>query len=354
MKNLLVVVAAAALVALLVAGFGCAKEPATSVAGDDTAVLASAGGVTVRVNEIRAELEHMDPADRERILGSETELQKYLYEALVIRLLIDEARQAGLNGDSEFTYKMRQAEHRTLFTRYQEYWAEHNLTVSDSEIKAFYEGNPDQFSHGELLEVMAWHTPDQAKALAARAGLVAGGIPTMVCAQYGLQEVPEERLPRRIPRDRVANDQLFQQVIFKLADRQYSEPQKMGNMWIIFYRGTTIAPKTFTMDEVRDQIVDYLRAQRFETAFKEYAENVKQKNQPTYNNAAFADLGLGAAAAPAVAAAPAPGAPAAVAPAAPAPVAPAVAPAPAAPVRSQAAPAAPVAPAAAPAPAPQR
>lgn len=327
MKNLLVVLAAAALVALLVTAFGCAKDPAaTTMAGDDSAVLASAGGVTVTVDQIRAELEHMDKADRERILGSETELQKYLYEALVIRLLLEESRKVGLNSDSEYAYKMRQAEHRTLFTRYQEYWAKHNLTVSDSEITAFYQGNPGQFSHGELLEVMAWHTPDQAKALAARAGLVAGGIPTMVCAQYGLQEVAEDKLPRMIPRDRVANDELFKNVIFKLADRQYSEPLQMGNMWVIFYRGTTIAPKTFTIDEVRDQIVDYLRAQRFESAFKAYAENVKQQNQPTYNNAAFAELGVGRAAAPV----PAPGtsAPAAAVPAAPAVAAPVPAPAP--------------------------
>ncbi len=315
MKNLLVVVLAAALVALLVSVVGCGKDAATGAA-DNSAVLAAAGDVKVTVDEIRAELEHMSIQDRARILGSEEALKKYLGEALLIRMMVAKAKEAGLSTDTEYQYKLRQAEQRTLFTRYQEYWAKQNLLVSDSEVAAFYAAHPEQFKHGRLLEVRAWLTTDKAKADAARAALVGGGNPVTISQQFGLKEQP---MPAIIQEEQVANNPLFVQVILKMQDRSYSAPVMVEGKWAIFWRGETVQPKTLTLDEVREQIIDYMRGERFETAFKEYADTLRNQNAPTYTDALFAELGFK----PAAATTPAASAPAAAAPATAVPATPA-------------------------------
>ncbi len=334
MKNLLVVLAGAALVAALAMVAGCPKGPETAVVADDSPVLASAGEVKVTLAEIRAELEHKDKAVREEILKSPESLQEYLNNALLARQVVALARTANLHTDTEHQFQLRQAENGVLFSRYKRYWAEQNIPVSDTEIAQFYAEKHDEFSHGDLLEMSAWAAPDKATAEQARAVLVGGGSIAQAVRQFGLEELGERQLPPIIPLDKVRNDDFFKQHILPLRDGQFSQVIPAGNAFLIFHRRNTIAAKTFTLDEVRAEIATILRSRQFDAAFGTFTDGLRTQQQPVFETSLYAELGVAPAATPAVPAmSPAAPATAPAAPVAPAvPATPAAAP-PAAPVQ---------------------
>lgn len=316
MKNLLVVLAGAALVAALAMVAGCPKGPEAAAVADDSPVLASAGEVKVTLAEIRAELEHKDKAVREEILKSPESLQEYLNNALLARQVVALARTANLHTDTEYQFQLRQAENGVLFSRYKRYWAERNIPVSDTEIVQFYAENHDDFSHGELLELSAWVTPDKAKAEQARAVLVGGGSIAQAMRQFGLTQLDERRLPPMIPLAEVQNDPFFKQHILTLRDGQFSPVIPAGNAFLIFHRRNTIAAKTFALDEVREEIATILRGRRFDEAFGAFTDGLRAQQQPVFETSLYAELGVvPAAPSPAPVAAPAVSA---VAPAVPA------------------------------------
>lgn len=294
MKNLMVVLTLVALVAMVVLLVGHLQGPAATATdgGDVSAVLASAGGMTVRIDEIRGDLEHMNEQDRAQVLGSAEEFKKYVTDQLLGRIMIEEARKLGLAGDSEYNYKIRQAEQAVLYGRYIDYWREKNIVISDSEINSCYQSNIAEFRHGDLVGAIVWIGETLENVQKARALLLAGAASELVERQCMVQAKPLQVDLAKVP---PAQQRLFT----SLRDGEYSQPLQDQGTWAILRRVKMVPAGTAPLSEVREKIVAYLSKQRFRTEFLAYNETLKTQNPLNFNTELFAQLGV-AAAAPAV------------------------------------------------------
>jgi len=270
---------------------GCPAPEEESAVGTSQAAspsLASAGNAIVTMDQARAELEHL-PEEIQTDLTNGEEFKKYLTDAITLQLLVEEAKSAGLNSDSEYIYQMREAEKELLIKRFQEHWITTNVIISDSEIAAFYQENPAKFRHGDLLHVMAWGTPSADDARAAHAALKRGEEPGSVVREHRLQSQP---FPPVVEIADVRENPLFQQIIIPMEDGSFSDPIPIEETFIIFHRVETVAAKSYSPEEAHDEIIDYLRGQKAGDAFRDYLSGLKDANPIDFNEALFGQLGV--------------------------------------------------------------
>lgn len=290
--------------ALLLLLWGCARQPATTETPVDAAgALARSGDALVGADEIRDQIEHLSPEIREQLLKNPELFQKFVADAVLMKILIGEARGAGLASDTEYQFKLREAEKQILFFRFREQWIGRNVSdsdslVSDSEIQTFYLHNPNRFRHGEMVRVRAWGGASEARTQQARAALRAGAPIGEVVTRFNLREAPMQQDAYEIAKAK--EDPVFARFIIPLKDGQYSEIVPIGeDKFVIFLRAATLPARTVPLAEAHEQIAAYLKSQRADQAneraskaFEEYIDSLRTQHQVDFNAEQFKVFGM--------------------------------------------------------------
>lgn len=277
--------------ALLLLIWGCAKQPATTETPVDAATaLARSGEMLVSTDEIRDQIEHLPAEIREQLFKKPDIFQKFVADAVLMKVLIGEARGSGLADDTEFQYKLREAEKEILFLRYREYWLERNVSISDSEIQNFYLTHPEEFKSGEMVKVRAWGGTNESQAQRALAALRTGAPIDEVMTRFNLRESPMQQDAYEIAQAKT--DPVFARFIMPLKDGQFSEVIPFREKFVIFQRVGTLPARNVPLEEARERIAAYLKNDRAKPAFEGYIDSLRTQHQVDFNAEQFKVFGM--------------------------------------------------------------
>jgi peptidyl-prolyl cis-trans isomerase C len=111
-------------------------------------IVATFAGEKMSLDDFQAEVEKL-PAQVKPLLSSPERRRKFLENFILSKLLVDDAKRRGLDKDEEIKRQLDEMEKRLIlqkvFTDLQQ-----NVVVTDEEVKAYYDANPDEFTTTEI------------------------------------------------------------------------------------------------------------------------------------------------------------------------------------------------------------
>ena len=255
-------------------------------AGDLGAVLATVDHVEITVGELQERLNRMSPYIRARYTSLEQK-KEFLDSLIRFEVLAKEAEQRGFGKDPEVVRTMKQVMIQKLMR--DEF--EVKLTpdsITDADIKAYYDGHLDEFVKPEEVRAAAIvvKTKDQAARVAAEAGGEAGqtnkGFRDLV-AQYSADE--DSKLRGGDLRWMAAGSKDVPAPVvtaaFALAttgDVSGVIDDGKGGFWILKQTGRRKA-MTRTLDEASQQIRNKLYRERRVDAQKKFIDVLRSKTK---------------------------------------------------------------------------
>lgn len=138
---LAIVVAGVLLVGFL--GFGSKKD-----------VVASVGGERITLTDLQDRIKTYPPQFSAALQQKENKI-KVLDQMIDEKLLLVAAKKSGIEKTKEYKTQIENAQNQLLLATYIKDKVEKNAVVSDEEVKAFYQNNPNQFK--ELEQRRASH-----------------------------------------------------------------------------------------------------------------------------------------------------------------------------------------------------
>lgn len=140
MKKIIIYISAFAMIAVLASG--CAKKPSS-----DTIVLAKISNSTITLGEFNAKIAKL-PSYYQRVIVQNK--MRYLEEMIAEKLFYEDAVRKGLNNDKEVAEIVKDAKKRFVIAKLIKNEIDDKTTVSEDEIKAFYEANKDTMKTPEM------------------------------------------------------------------------------------------------------------------------------------------------------------------------------------------------------------
>jgi len=133
--------------ALPACGPGKETEQAARVEGAGE-VVATYGKHKLTLDDFEAEVEKLPP-QVQPMLSSPERRKQFLETFIISQLLIDEARAKGLDKDEEIRKQVEETEKRLILQRaYGD--LQQAVSVTDAEVEAYYNANPNEFSTAEI------------------------------------------------------------------------------------------------------------------------------------------------------------------------------------------------------------
>jgi len=145
-----------------------------------------------------------------------------------------------------------------------------NLMVTPSEVTDYYQEHSSEFFLPETAVLDTIFATDKAKADASREALIAG---------KPFEDVFKE-FSDRANLGSVQRGQLKEELedfVFGLSPDKPSEPYAFDNGYYIFVLRKIVPPSRRSLEEVKSEIQKKLEGERFEKAYKEWIEKLKEK-----------------------------------------------------------------------------
>lgn len=274
--------------AVLVLMFSSANAQEEKAKGEE--ILADVNGVKITMGDFEEEVAGL-PAQYQRAIGANK--RKFLDELILRELLSQEAIGKGLDKDKEVISALEKLKKRLVAQKLVEKVIE-DISVSDDELKKYYEENPDEFKTPEQVNaahilVKVEESGDEAEDKAALQK--AEGILKKVRDGADFSELAKENSDcpsgtrggelGYFSRGMMVPE--FEEAAFKLKTGEVSGivKTKFGYHIIKALDRKEAGQKGF--DEVRDEIEKGLLGEKQRSAFNDYTEALKEKAKITVN-----------------------------------------------------------------------
>ena len=137
-------------VALVLAACGKKKEeagPSSKIEGGGE-VVATYGGEKLTLDEFGAEVEKLPPQIKP-LLSAPDRRKQFLENYVLSQLLVEEGEKKGLDKDEDIRKQLEEMKKRLILQKvFQD--VQQSATVSDAEVKTYYDGHPDEFSNAQV------------------------------------------------------------------------------------------------------------------------------------------------------------------------------------------------------------
>lgn len=166
MKTKIILVYAAVL-ALTVSGFGCAKKPSS-----DDKVLARISNKEITLGQFKERIAKL-PAYYQSIVDKNK--KRYLDEMILEMMFYEEAVREGLANDKEVKELLKEAKKKVLVAKLIKNEVEDKASVSEAEIRQYYEANKEQFKTPVIWRASHILVPTEKEAKEVEDALAKGG-----------------------------------------------------------------------------------------------------------------------------------------------------------------------------------
>lgn len=282
-------------IVMMMAVAGCTTEksavPSVEADADGSRVVATVGNETIMEADIEALMQEIPEQARQQYASPEgrRELVSGLAE---IKMLSLEARKQGLDKSPEMSRRIELMGEQ-LLARELATSAVKKISVSDEDISAYYNDNPEEFVAGPRAKLSHILVDSEEKALSVLARLKKGEdfaalareLSTCPSSQRG-GDLGWAEKGMMVPE--------FENVAFALEKGQRSEVVKTSFGYHVIRCDDAEQQRQIALDEARGKIEQQLRTQRSEEAIQSLIEQVKKDHPLSLNEEYFSDDQAGA------------------------------------------------------------
>jgi len=262
----------------LLAAAGCTsskQEPAApSAPAKSGPVVAEVNGATITLDEFKKEIENLPP-----YLKPMTETmdgRKEMLETMVIReMILQEAAKEKIDESPQVKEKLADLRKRLIVEAYLKKKVEEKASITDDEIKKFYEENKDKFKHGEQIRASHILVKDEKKLAEAQEALKKGTPFEEVAKKYSTDGAAAKggdlgwfgkgsMLPE------------FEKAAFALKEGEISAPVKTKFGTHLIKLTGKRAAGSLPLEEVKDQIRQALLPQKQKEVFEKVKDELKK------------------------------------------------------------------------------
>ncbi len=274
-----------ALLALFADGVSAAAKDKPGIAdADRNPVFVRAGKYTVTAEDFQHELDLF-----RRLAGTEPddEIRKNLFQNLIDRaVLLSEVYKQGIDREPDVQTKLRTA---TEFSLVQELLKRRfggSLAPTDSEIREFYTANRANFTAPERRDILYLTVPTKEAAEKIRAEAVRSKDFRKTVVKYVPPKTRErEYFMQAMARNRLVAD--FGDKVFALKPGEISAAFRTSAGWHVALVTKTYPPAELFLDDVQDDIRQYLYTSKRDALAQEWLKELRLKNDVTVNGDRF-------------------------------------------------------------------
>jgi len=286
------VIKSAATVACVVALFGCTgkKDAEVKKEGKPSGpVLAEVAGTTITVDAFKKEVENLPPYLKP--MTETAEGRKEMLETMIIReLIMQEAIKEGIENAPAVKEKLEELKKRLVVEAYLKKKVEEQATVSDEELKKFYEQNKDKFKTGDQVKASHILVKSEKEAKELLAQIKGGANFEELAKKYSADGAAAKggdlgwfSKGSMIPE--------FEKVAFAMKENQVSDIVKTKfGYHIIKLTGMRPAGER-TFDDVKEQIKTSLQPAKQQEAFQKLKEDLKKSSKYSIKEDVLKGLG---------------------------------------------------------------
>lgn len=243
-------------------------------------IIATVGEKEITKDDLNVALQH---APKNQAMQFNTpEGRKYLLSEMVTQeMLYLDAKERGLDQNEDFLKEVETMKENLL----KQYAINHLLkgvTVSDDEVREYYEQHPEQFVAQESMRARHILTNDEATAKMILDEIKGGKSFEDAAAQYS--ECPSRAQGGDLghfERGKMVPE--FEEAAFALETGAMSDLVKTQFGYHIIKVEEKKGPQTIAFDEVKGQIQDYLLRNKQNQLYREYTNQLKDKYEITIN-----------------------------------------------------------------------
>jgi peptidyl-prolyl cis-trans isomerase C len=240
-------------------------------------VLASYNGKNFTLGDYRAALSSLNARARKSLDENEERRKQFIENHIVSKLILDEGLERGLDREPEIQRRLTELKEHLIVQRVME--EQQNATVTDEEVKAYYDSHPQEFS---TEKVKASHILVDSEALAKEiaAKLKADkGQFAALAAEHSkdLSNAKRGGDLGSFGRGRMVKE--FEEAAFALqADGDVSEPVKTRFGWHLILRTGREEGSVQPFDQVKSQIKVKLVSEGRREKTETFLEGLKKKS----------------------------------------------------------------------------
>ncbi|GAB4296988.1 MAG: peptidylprolyl isomerase [Desulfuromonadia bacterium] len=261
----------------LILAAGCSKKEEVKVSSTPATggpVVAEVNGSPITVEEFKKEIDNLPP-----YLKPMTETfdgRKEMLETMVIReMILQEAAKEKIDESPKVKEKLADLRKRLIVEEYLRRKVEEKASLSDDDIKKFYEENKDKFKHGEQIRASHILLKDEKNVAEVQDALKKGVSFEEVAKKYSTDgAAPKGGDLGWFGKGSMLPE--FEKAAFALKEGEISQPVKTKfGTHIIKLTGKRGAG-SLPLDEVKEQIKQALLPQKQKEVFEKVKEELKK------------------------------------------------------------------------------
>jgi peptidyl-prolyl cis-trans isomerase C len=258
-------------------------------------VLATYNGKSFTLEDYRAAVGSLNTRARKSLDESPDRRTQFVENHIVSKLIFEEGVERGLDKDPEIARRLEELREHLVVQQVME--AQQNATVTDEQVKAYYDSHQQEFS---TEKVKASHilVDDEALAKEIVAKLRADKTQFAALAAEHSKDLSNAKRGGDLGffgRGRMVKE--FEDTAFALQnDTDISDPVKTRFGWHIIMRTGREQGSVQPFDQVKNQIKVKLVSERRRDSMKEFIDGLKKKASLTVDEKALAAATLGPAA----------------------------------------------------------
>ncbi len=250
----------------------------STVSRAEERIVARVNNETITSRDLEEAISSLPPQLRV-VVSENSELKKKLIDRLIEeKLLIQEMKREGVKEDEDIKRKVERYKEALLLEKFlKEKFSK--ISVTDDEIKKYYENNKDEFKKPETYKLSYIFVKDEDKLKKVVNELKNGTSFEKVASLYSDDE--ETRKNKGFLGE-VSIDELsepYRSVISKLKVGEYSDPIKVENGYQIIRIDEKIPEKIVTLEEVKDKIREKLLSEKQQSALENFIKELKSKSK---------------------------------------------------------------------------
>ena len=256
-------------------------------------VVARINGVNITSAEMKEELQqfHFQQFQVGRREGKGLDMRKFLDKVIDKRLIIQEAKRAGLDQDPGFQEGMqkhsRQYKENVLYHLFFEKIVKPQIHISSQEIEQYYQDNPSQFMRGAIIFLEQMQIKDSSLAHQIHQELMQGA----EFAYLGKVRLSDDTIrysEKWVQLKNMRPD--LRDYLSSLAEGEISSPFHYGPDYFIFKIKTKKAGSLAPFDTVKKQAEKKVALQKLHAIIKEYIGRLRESSEIVIYDDAFQKL----------------------------------------------------------------
>ncbi len=224
------------------------------------------------------------PTEYRNVFNDKNNKLKLLNQMIEELVLVEYAKDLGYEKKEDYKNYIENAQKQILLALFLKDKVESNINIPETEIKNYYQSNPEEFQAVEQRKVSQIVVKNDKTAKQVMAELKKGKAFAVVAKEKSIDpNAVRGGFIGWIPKNSPAVLPDLEKVIFSTPKGKYSNPVKTQFGYHIVYVADIAVKKKVTYDEVKDKIENFLKLQKQKQILDQILSNLDNKYKITRN-----------------------------------------------------------------------